>query len=146
MYLSSQIISAIIGWSDLSTNNITILIRVVSPFGQAQALIKTKIFCGLLECSFLICSTKLSFFHKLILYWDNWGLFPPTAEIYNLIFEHLTYSAILVPNRNTWQKYFSSAHFSTEIIETFWGGKEDDILAGNKFLGCLETLELLEKG
>ena len=32
------------------------------------------------------------------------------------------------------------------MIEIFWGGKEDDILAGNKFLGRLETLELLEKG
>ena len=32
------------------------------------------------------------------------------------------------------------------MIETFWDGKEDASLARNKFLGCLETLELLEKG
>ena len=31
----------------------------------------------------------------------------PLEEIYNLIFEHLTYSAISVPNWNTLQKYFS---------------------------------------
>ena len=43
-------------------------------------------------------------------------------------------------------KYFSRAHFSTEIIEAFWGGKKDTSLARNKFLGCLVTLELLEKG
>ena len=70
----------------------------------------------------------------------------PLEEIYNLIFEHLTYSAILVPNWNTWQKYFSWTHFSTDMIETFWGGKEDASLARNDFLGCQETLELLEKG
>ena len=34
----------------------------------------------------------------------------PLEEIYNLIFENLTYSAILVPNWKTWQKYFFSAH------------------------------------
>ena len=70
----------------------------------------------------------------------------PLEEIYNLIFEHLEYSAILVPNWNTWQKYFSWKHFSTEMIETFWGGKEDASLARNNFLGCQETLKLLEKG
>ena len=32
------------------------------------------------------------------------------------------------------------------MIETFWGGKEDASLARNDFLGCQETLELLEKG
>jgi len=31
----------------------------------------------------------------------------PLEEIYNLIFEHLTYSAISVPNWKTLQKYFS---------------------------------------
>ena len=70
----------------------------------------------------------------------------PFEEIYNLIFQHLTYTAILVPNWNTRQQYFSWTHFSTEMIETFRGGKEDASLARNKFLGCLETLELLEKG
>ena len=43
----------------------------------------------------------------------------PLEEIYNLIFEHLTYSAISVPNWNTLQKYFSLAHFLTEMIKTF---------------------------
>ena len=70
----------------------------------------------------------------------------PLGEIYNLIFEHLTYSAILVPNWNTWQKKDSWTHFPTEMIETFWCGKEDASLARNKFLECLDTLELLEKG
>ena len=70
----------------------------------------------------------------------------PLEEIYNLIFEHLTYSAISVPNWNTLQKYFSLAHYLTEMIKTFWGGKEDASLARNEFLGCLQTLELLEKG
>ena len=36
--------------------------------------------------------------------------------------------------------------FSMEMIETFWGGKEDASLARDNFLGCQETLELLEKG
>ena len=67
-------------------------------------------------------------------------------EIYNLIFEHLTYSAILVPNWTTWQQYFSWKHLSMEMIETFWGGKDDASLARDNFLGCQETLELLEKG
>ena len=78
--------------------------------------------------------------------WRHSCLKWPLEEIYNLIFEHLTYSAILVPNWTTWQKYFSWTHFSTEMIETFWGGKEDASLARNNFLGCQETLELLEKG
>ena len=43
----------------------------------------------------------------------------PLEEIYNLIFEHLTYSAISVPNWNTLQKYFSLAHYLTEMIKTF---------------------------
>ena len=34
----------------------------------------------------------------------------PLEEIYNLIFENLTYSAILVPYWKTWQKKFFSAH------------------------------------
>ena len=66
-------------------------------------------------------------------------------EIYNLIFEHLTYSAILVPNWNTWQKYFSWTHFSTEMIETFWGGKEDASLARNKF-GVYTDSRIARKG
>ena len=67
-------------------------------------------------------------------------------EIYHLFFEHLTHSAKLVPNRTTWHKCFSWAHLSTEMIETFWGGKEDASLARNQFLGCLETLKLVQKG
>ena len=63
----------------------------------------------------------------------NWGMMTtphsclkwPLEEIYNLIFEHLTYSAILVPNWTTWQKYFSSAYFFTEMIHPFWCGEED---------------------
>ena len=43
----------------------------------------------------------------------------PLEEIYNLIFEHLTYSAISVPNWNTLQIYFSLAHYLTEMIKTF---------------------------
>ena len=59
----------------------------------------------------------------------------PLKEIYNfIIFVHLSYSAIWVPNWNTWQKYFSWAlFFFTEMIKTFWGGKEDASLARNKF-------------
>ena len=33
-----------------------------------------------------------------------------------------------------------------EMIENFWGGKDDASLARDNFLGCQETLELLEKG
>ena len=58
----------------------------------------------------------------------------------------ISFLSILHTNWNTWQKYFSWTHFSTDMIETFWGGKEDASLARNEFLECLDTLELLEKG
>ena len=76
------------------------------------------------ECGICLCATMLRM-------WGKCGIFThsflkwPLEEIYNLIFEHLTYSAILVPNWTTWQKYFSSAYFFTEMIHPFWCGEED---------------------
>ena len=42
--------------------------------------------------------------------------------------------------------HFSSFHFSKKIDNIFLGVKEDGKVARNKFLECLETLEVLEKG
>ena len=67
----------------------------------------------------------------------------PFEDISNLISQHLTYSAIWVPN---WKSWHTWAHFSTGIIETLWGGKEDSRLARNNCLWCLQTRELIEKG
>ena len=85
---------------------------------------------------------------KIVMYNDLWSQLFEMASRRNIqsYFWAFNIQCNIGSKLDTLQKYFSWAYFSTEMIETFWGGKEDARLARNKFWGGLETLELLEKG
>ena len=49
-------------------------------------------------------------------------------------------------NWNISLKYLSAFHFLTKMDQTFCGVRVDAKAAGDNFLECLDTLEMLGKG